>query len=121
MEATTHAVTVVGQLPPQIDLIIYQGDDFVLDLTVTVPIQPPPDISNWTAKAEVRAKIADIDPIALFDCSVLAADKIRLHLSAVESAKLVDKAVWDVQIEDGGGYVQTLAFGVIILTKQVTR
>lgn len=115
-----RAAVVVGLLPPQIDLVVYQGDDFALDLTVMMPINPP-DISVWSARAEARAKIADVDPIAVFDCTVLAADKIRIHLTASESAKLVDKAVWDVQVEDTTGHVQTLAYGAIQLQKEVTR
>jgi hypothetical protein len=115
----TRAAT-AGRLPTQIDLTVYQGDDLFLRVTVGDATNPV-DLTGVTPTAEIRLTTDNATPMATFDCSVLDATTLMLHLTHDESTAMTGNGVWDLQIVDVAGLVTTLAYGAITLIKEVTR
>ena len=109
----------ITQLPAVVNLVIYQGDDFYLDLTVTDAGGGPADLTGFTATAQVRSTPGStVDPpMATFTCTI-AGDVIHVHLPNSEAAKLNNPAAWDCQIEATD--VITLVYGKVTVTLQVT-
>lgn len=117
-EIDTRATT-VGQLPTSVNLTLYQGDDFFLRIVVTG--QPPPDLTLYTAKAEIRVSANTSTVLATFDATIVDAVTVGLHLPADQSKLLTTPAVWDVQVTDPAGIITTLAYGTVTVTREVTR
>lgn len=110
---------VVGDLPARVDLVIYQGDDFHLLITVDTAVAGI-DLTLCTPKAEIRSSAGSPDLVATFTASILDPVTIALHLPSTESVKLTANAAWDVQITDAIGADSTLAYGTVAVTRQVT-
>jgi len=114
------AVVVLGALPTNIDLVLYQGDDFRMNITLDDSVNPI-DLTGYVAKAEIRAAPGGDTVLASFDASVTGPTTVALHLTSAESAKLDKNAAWDVQVTDPASAVATLAYGTVQLHKDVTR
>lgn len=113
----------VGSLPANVSLTLYQGDDFFLDVTVTDPVTGDPiDLADYEPRSQIRPSPSSDEVLAEFATEV-DGNIIGLHLPAVESAKLaLTKAAWDVQIVDAAtAVVITLAYGSVLITREVTR
>ncbi len=117
-EARTTA-TVVGVLPARVDLVIYQGDDFFLNVTVDDSVTPI-DLTGYIPQAEIRTAPGATTVTATFDATIADSTTVALHLPNDQSMLLTGNAAWDVQITDLAGVVTTLAYGTVTLTKQVT-
>ena len=109
--------TITAQ-PATINLVIYQGDDFYLDLTVTDAVGAAADLTGATASAQVRLTAGAIDPPAATFTATITTNVIHLHLPTTESTKLHSSAVWDCQIATPD--ITTLAAGTVTVTAQVT-
>jgi hypothetical protein len=112
---------VIGQPPANVDLLVYQGDDFFLDVTVVdVATGHPYPLDGYTAASQIRATppsaevLADLVP-------VIDGNVIHLHLVSGESARLVTRCAWDVQITNPDGFITTLVYGLVSVTAEVTR
>lgn len=113
---------VAGSLPLQVDLTLYRGDDFFLDVEVTDSGGAPFDLTGYTAAAQIRATADAADPPAASFDPVIAGSTIHLHLPHGEATGLpTPNGAWDVQITDATGIVTTLAFGAVTTTPDVTR
>jgi hypothetical protein len=110
----------VGQSPMRVDLSIYQGDDFFLNVEVDDTVSSI-DLTGYTPKAEIRAVAGGPTVIATFDAVILSPTTVGLHLPNDQSDLLTAAAAWDVQITSPTGVVTTLAYGSVIVMKQVTR
>ena len=114
-EARAAAIT-IGTLPPRVDLILFQGDDIFINLTLT---QPGIDLTLYVPRAQVRSQPGGV-LIAEVDVSVLNATTLRLHLDSPQTTLFPSTAVWDVQVSDTAGIVTTLAQGSVSTTREVT-
>jgi|SRR5262245_36112227 len=111
----------IDETPPAVDLLVYQGDDLLLDVIVTDPVSGAPvDLTGYTPKAQIRTTPPDPTVLATFVCTI-AANVIHMHLPALDSAALAAPAAWDVQIVDAAGIVRTLVYGAVKPTLEVTR
>lgn len=110
--------TVVGAPPALVNLLLYQGDDFYLDIILSG--SGAIDLTSYTPKAEIRPTPGSATLIASFAVTITGATTMRLHLLHAQAELLVGDAAWDVQITDSAGVVTTVAYGSITLTKQVT-
>ncbi len=108
----------ITQLPAEVDLAIYQGDDFYLDLTVTDAGGGAADLTGFTATAQVRSAPGAVDPPMCTFTATIAANIIHLHLPHTEAAKLNNPAAWDCQVEATD--VITLVAGKVTVTLQIT-
>ena len=110
-------VTVMAE-PETIDLTLYAGDDFWMNLTVTNPTGSDADLTGYTASAQIRtAPGATGPPMCVFDTSI-SGNVVSLHLPASEAAKLSMPAAWDCQIV--GPTTTTLAIGTVSVIGQIT-
>lgn len=113
-------------IPGEYDIVIYQGDTYYGPL-VTLPdlsgFGGPADLTTATVTAQLRAKEADIDPLASFTVLIVdaALRKVRLTLSTAQTTALtVKKGVWDLQVAEGT-WIGTPLRGAVEIRKQVTR
>jgi hypothetical protein len=118
--ATARAAITFNALPMQVDLVLYAGDDFFIDLTVMAPDGSPADLTGSVATAQIRPTPGSAELIAEFD-AVIEDNVIHLHLPASEAAKLVaGTSAWDCQL-DTAGVIATQVRGLITATWDVTR
>ena len=108
-----------GALPTQVDLILYSGDDFFLDVTVSNPDNSPADLTGAVILAQIRTNEASPTPLAAF-ASTVASNVIHLHLPGASTETSTGVAMWDLQMTKGGA-VTTLVRGSVSITADVTR
>jgi hypothetical protein len=113
------AATTITALPMTVNLDLYAGDDFYLDLTVTNPDGTAADLSTAVATAQVRAKATDPDPPLAAFVATITGNVIRLHLASTASQQLTGPAVWDCQVATPD--ITTLAAGTVTMSGDVTR
>lgn len=109
----------VTNLPLQVDLALYRGDDFALEVIVTDPDGQPVDLTGYVAHSQIRP--APDDPVLADMAAVVVANVVTVSMDAELAATLDGiPAVWDVQVTSPGGVVTTLAAGKVAVTKDVT-
>ena len=118
--AAALAAQSAGSLPLAVDLVLYRGDDFYLDVAVTDAGGAPFDLTGYTAAAQIRATPDTADPPAATFTATITGSTVQLHLPSDESGGVPAVAAWDVQITKAG-IVTTLAFGAVATTLDVTR
>lgn len=109
---------VIRALPTLVDLLLYAGDDFYIDVTVVDAAGNPIDLTGATAQSQIRD---DSDAIVGEFVASVHTDTVRLYLDSVTTAALPAAANWDVQITDDQAIVTTLAYGRVRIRKEVTR
>jgi hypothetical protein len=114
----TSPATTVTALPIEVDLVLYQGDDFYLDLIVSNPDGTDADLSTAIATAEIHTNTATTTPLAVFNATIIG-NVIHLHLPSGESTNLTAPGVWDCQIATPD--ITTLVAGRVTPTAEVTR
>jgi hypothetical protein len=115
--AGPRAATAITALPTTVDLALYEGDDFYLDLVVTNPDGSAADLSTAVASAQVRTTADTTDPQAQFTATITG-NVIHLHLDHI-AASVMSNGVWDCQIATPD--ITTLAAGKVTVTQEVTR
>jgi hypothetical protein len=117
IEAAASEQTIVA-LPAKVNLDLYAGDDFYLDLTVTNPDGSDADLSAAVPTAQIRTTDVDANVAATFEVTVNG-NVISLHLVNTDTAQLPPQAVWDCQIATPD--VTTLVAGTVTTTADVTH
>jgi hypothetical protein len=112
--------TTLTALPEIVDLNLYQGDDFVMALTVAYDNGDPADFTGAVVTAQIRRTTSDEDVLAHFFPTVNA-NVITLWLPSAESSKISGTVVWDCNVTDVGARVTTVATGKVTVTAEVTR
>ncbi|HSS09401.1 MAG TPA: hypothetical protein VLL25_05925 [Acidimicrobiales bacterium] len=113
----------VGNLPQVVDLNIFQGDTFALQVVVSVAGEPatPADLAGYQAASQIRPTAPAEEVLAEFEATITD-NVILLGLSPEKTAALPARGgVWDVQITAPDGRVTTLLRGRVAVTEQVTR
>ena len=107
--------------PAELNLCVYRGDTGHLRIQVTVG-GAPADVSAATFDADIRATEDDTEVLATITATPVAGQPsmVDLLLTATESAKLDQNAVWDLEMTLGGE-VTTLVAGTVLVTKDVSR
>jgi len=109
----------ISALPAAIDLSLYAGDDFFLDVTVTDVDGNPTDLTGAVVASQIRTKATDTEILAEFGATV-EGNVIHLHLTHTDATGLPGSAVWDCQT-DTDGVVSTLVAGNVTTRPEVTR
>jgi len=110
----------VSGLPAVVNLLLYQGDDFLLDLTITNPDGSAFDLTGFTPTAQIKPQ-PGATLMATFTAGVddTIPNVIHLRLPHLEAENLVPgPAMWDCQI--AGDKVITLCHGVVTISPEVT-
>lgn len=108
--------TLIDARPAAVNLALYAGDDFWLDIAVTDPAGDPADLTGQTARSDIRSR-ADMPVVASFTATI-AGNVIHLYLAGADVAGLPQAAVWDCQLADAD--TVTLAAGNVRTWPQVT-
>ena len=105
------------------DLAIYQGDDYAATVTVLNPDNTPADITGFTAQAQIRRAVADLDPVVVATMTaVIASPDVSLSLSHDQTKSLTGRYVWDLQLTSiTDASVTTILAGRVSVTAEVTR
>lgn len=118
MAGSAQVITV---LPTEVDLNIYQGDDFYLDMTVVDINSQPVNVTNMQPTSQIRNTPDGPAILATLSCTVDATttNLIHIHLASSDSTNLPPTCAWDIQL--GSPSVITLAAGAVNVTPQVTQ
>ena len=104
-------------------LSIYQGDDYMATVNVTRN-GAAVDLTGYTAVAQLRRDVADIDPgapDATFACSI-SGSSVRMNLSRTVTVALTGCYQYDLELhETATGNIMTIARGPAHITQEVTR
>jgi len=119
--AAPPARTQITAQPAFIDLLIYQGDDFFLDVQVNYPDGTPVDATAMSPMSQIRATPADENILASFTITLdtTTAGLMHLQLAHADATVLPQTCVWDFQLTLPN--VTTLIAGNVTATREVTR
>jgi hypothetical protein len=111
----------IAALPLEVDLDLYAGDDFYLDIAVFNPDGSPMDVSSAAPMSMIRLTVEDTHILATLIITVDPDVTGLLHMSipSVYSTTLPPKCVYDVQLSIP--VIVTLIAGTITMHPQVTR
>jgi hypothetical protein len=110
--------TVVSH-PEDIALYLYRGDAFGMTIGLWNGTEPL-DLTGATARADIRETPDSEDVLATFEASIVD-NYVTLTLSPALVADLPLRACWDVEITYADGSTQTIGYGPIAVTADVTR
>jgi hypothetical protein len=104
------------------DLNIYQGDDYIAQVTVLDSTGAAADLTGYTAEAEIRTGLgANGTLAATFACSI-SGNLINITLTHDQTKTLTRETyVWDVQVVSATGWITTLLAGSVAVTQEVTK
>lgn len=112
----------------QHNILIEQGATFQLDLVWKDSLGAPINLTGYTARMQVRYKLADAVPLLSFTTENGAitlggaAGTISVVGTATQTDALtVKKGVYDLELVSAGGIVTRLIEGSVVITPQVTR
>ena len=110
------------EMPDNVDIMIYKGDfkEFYIELRDEDGL--PISIEGYVPKAQIRDNYEG--PIVVeFATSVTNEGDIKIYLSSAKSSTLeVGKSyIWDVQLTDFKGDVQTFLTGDVEVMAEVTE
>jgi len=108
-------------LPGQLPLTLYRGDSarWRFTLWTDEAKTQPADLTDATAKAEIRDKPAGATVVALV-CAVELPNVVTMELLPAASATLPAKGAWDLQMTYADGSVVTILAGSVEVTPDVT-
>ena len=111
-------------MPGSADLVIYQGDDYAAVVTVTDGSNTPPDLTGYTAQAQMRQGPADANPDVVVEitATVNPPNQIQLSIPHATTSTLSNPLyVWDLALTAPDGTVETILRGWAQMTRQVTK
>lgn len=125
---TTAAIGTIGEKQ---DLLIRQGADFSVTVTLENANATPMDLTGATVRAHMR-KRADGALVKSFNVVVTDADngEFTFGLSNAETALLTcgeslteaaSRYVWDMELQDSLGRVTPLFYGVVSVFREVSH
>ena len=112
-----------------LDFDIPQGATFALPLTWQNEDGTPVNLTGYTARMQIRAKLEDAAFLlelttgnARIVLTVPASGKFELRLTAAETAALTwTRGVYDLDLVSSGGAVTRLVSGIVRVSPEVTR
>lgn len=104
---------------------IYQGDDYTATLSIDDGSGNPLNLQPYAIRAQMRTDMADKQPTVAAQFSV-ALDPVNvgwftISLTSAQTTPLGGNYVWDCQLTDNSGVVQTVFQGIAPVQQEVTR
>jgi hypothetical protein len=121
------------------NFLIEQGATFQLELQYKDPSNNPIDLTGYSGRLQIRQTVPSTVVLLCLSSSLRpdgtginfsgsngttppTSGSIGIYISAVSSSLLTfDQAVYDLEIENSGGFVTRLLEGGVQLSKEVTR
>jgi hypothetical protein len=111
----------ITELPVMVNLVLYAGDDFAMQVEVFDAAGDPADLTGAVAEAQIRLAPDSPNVAGVFTPLVQeAAGIVVLDLAGDVSAGLGRISAYDCEIRLGGR-TTTLIAGTITMTPQITR
>jgi hypothetical protein len=104
------------------NLNVYQGDDYAANVTVSNGTSAP-DLSAYTARAQIRNGPADLNPDVVVEIATsIAVNVVTLTIPATDTAGLTRPVYyWDLELTAPGGPNNTIMGGNVLVTAEITR
>lgn len=102
------------------NLIMDQGSTFEVIVELTNENNDPLDITNLTAKAQMRKHYASANSVLIN--TTLQEGQLILNLSSLQTSNIVaGRWVYDVELKDTSNNVVRILEGIITVTPEVTK
>jgi hypothetical protein len=97
-------------MPDKAHLLIYQGDDYSAVVTVASDNNLPPDLTGYTAKAQIRSGPADSNSAVIVEIvTSVQVDHVQLTIPRSVTVGLnKPQYSWDLQMTAPDGKVKTV-------------
>jgi len=94
-----------------------------MTVTVTDGTTPPDQIiAGYTAKAQIRANVADNDPTVIVEIGTsVQSPLVYLSIPHTETINLTGRYLWDLEVIDPAGAITTILNGYANITPEITR
>jgi hypothetical protein len=107
------------------DLVIDQGSDFAIDLTIT-DAGTAKNLTGYSGRAQIRSTHASSSTTASFTCSIVGAATdgiLKMELSAATTTSMTPgRYVYDLEIHTASdAIVKRLIEGSVTINPEVTR
>lgn len=126
-------MTVLDFSPLDVDLVLYQGDDW--SKTFRIGSRPSADadveywdLTDWSGASQFRLKASSTDALVSLDVEIgpdqsvaETAGYFTVSMTADESALLPKRCFWDLELVDSSGFKRTFAAGSVEVVREVTR
>lgn len=116
--------SVVSALPGRLNIRLYRGDDFRMELTIVsdATTLAPIDITDYSFAAEIR-DTTNGTLLATFTDTTIDAEAGRLDLTLARAVTqaLPDGGVWDLEVTDTDGKHTTWFAGTVSASGDVTE
>jgi len=121
VRVTTPSPPAISAVTRQ-DIRFRQGDDVNKTVTVRNADGTLADLTGYTALAQIRRDVADVDPTidATFACTISGSDVI-MYLGDDQTTSLTGEYVWDLQVTSSAGITTTIMTGQAIADAEVSR
>jgi hypothetical protein len=103
---------------------IYQGTDWLAEAIFSdAETGMPADLTGYTARAQIRRKHADAEPVVAAEIAVAfeLPDRLMLSLDHDATKLLNGRYVWDLDLIAPDGTITTPMAGPVVVTPEVTR
>ena len=108
--------------PGAADITLYQGDDFACVVDVSNADGTPADLTGYVVLAQLRRSVADEAPeVELEFTTQINGSMILLSLTHEQTAGMIDRYAWDLDLTDTAGMVTTVLAGRVAITQEVSR
>ena len=110
-------------MPSPANLAIYQGDDYLCIVTVSDGTANGPDLTGYSAQAQMRLGPADANPDVAWEIEteVELPNTINLTIPRGVTALMSGSYFWDLQLTAPDSTVATILAGSVNVTQEVTR
>jgi hypothetical protein len=106
--------------PVPLDLVLYQGDDFLIFLDVMNLDGTAADLTGCSAKSVLRYGAADyFDALLELPCPITG-NRITVAIDSDTSYLLTSTYMWDLELTNASGKVTTLVSGTVSMTQEVS-
>jgi hypothetical protein len=104
------------------DLVIEQGSTFRRTIPVLNDAGVPIDLTDWTARGQIRRTYGSEVAYDLVPCLTVADTDVELVIPAADSSEWAWRSgVYDIEIVDVDGAPTRLLQGTVTVSPEVTR
>ena len=106
------------------ELFLEQGSDYSTSITLTDVNGDPYDLTDYTAKSQVKKSYYSTNNTAVFTATIndAATGNVQISLSAANTTSIkAGRYVYDVEVEDASGNISRIFEGIVNVLPNVTK
>jgi hypothetical protein len=111
-------------IPGTCPITFVRGDDWAMTVDVNDSTETPIPLTGWTFRAQIRKKVADKNVLVDLDVTLdsFMTNRLILRLASEDTEVFTTTSgVWDLELTDPSGTVQTVLAGKVTIILDVTR